>query len=185
MNTSLTKFCKDHDLPKSSVYRRCQDLNISTAAGLEASDADRLLHEFDCIPLIEAPVVVATATVEIGNHQIVLAPPPLPQTYSLESLRSSEAISMDDPLAVAQQFLEVANNLTTAMKGDIAQREQRLNETRKAKDAISAKAQELQLESRLYQLQTSVLDKSVTAETTALQEALAQLQTLGKSPSSC
>ncbi|PZV06356.1 MAG: hypothetical protein DCF22_24055 [Leptolyngbya sp.] len=183
MNISLTKFCKDNDLPKSSVYRRCQELNISTADGLEAGDADRLLHEFDCISPVEEPAV--TATVEIGNHQIVLAHPPLPQTYSLESLRSSEAVSMDDPLAVARQFLEVANHLTTAMKGDIAQREQRLDETRKAKDAIDAKAAELRLESRLYQLQTSVLDKSVTAETTALQEALAQLQTLGKSPSSC
>ncbi len=183
MNISLTKFCKDNDLPKSSVYRRCQELNISTADGLASSDADRLLHEFDLIPQTEEPAAAVTATVEIGNHQIVLAHPQLPQTYSLESLRSSEAISMDDPLAVAQQFLEVANNLTTAMKGDIAQREQRLNETRKAKDTIAAKAAELRLESRLYQLQTSVLDKSVTAETTALQEALAQLQTLGKSPS--
>ncbi len=184
MNISLTKFCKDHDLPKSSVYRRCQELNISTADGLEAGDADRLLNEFDCIPPVEEPAVTATATVEVGNHQIVLATPQLPQTYSLESLRTSEAISMDDPLAVAQQFLEVANNLTTAMKGDIAQREQRLNETRKAKDAIAGKAAELRLESRLYQLQTSVLDQSVTAETTALQEALAQLQTLGKPQSS-
>lgn len=184
MNISLTKFCKDHDLPKSSVYRRCQELNISTADGLAAGDADRLLHEFDRIPSVEE-TTVATATVEIGNHQIVLAAPQLPQTYSLKSLRSSEAISMDDPMAVARQFLDVANHLTTAMKGDIAQREQRLDETRKAKDAIDAKAAELRLESRLYQLQTSVLDKSVTAETTALQEALAQLQTLGKSPSSC
>lgn len=49
MNTSLTKFCRDHDLPKSSVYRRAQELNIDTSDGLAPDDCDRLLHEFNII----------------------------------------------------------------------------------------------------------------------------------------
>ena len=28
MNTSLSKFCKDTGLPKSSVYARCKELNL-------------------------------------------------------------------------------------------------------------------------------------------------------------
>lgn len=47
MNTSLSKFCKDYDLPKSSVYRRCQELGFDTSDGLTPDACERLLHEFD------------------------------------------------------------------------------------------------------------------------------------------
>jgi len=150
MNISLSKFCKDNDLPKSSVYRRCQELKIPTADGLASGDADRLLIEFDCIPQAEEPAAVATATVEIGNHQMVLAAPQFPQTYSLASLRSSEAISIDDPLAVAQQFLEAADQIADAMESDLLNRKAKLNQTRQAKDAIASKAMALKLQQQRY-----------------------------------
>jgi len=49
MNTSLSKFCKDHALPKSSVYRRCQELGFETSDGLTPEAYDRLLYEFDAV----------------------------------------------------------------------------------------------------------------------------------------
>lgn len=179
MNTSLTKFCKDHDLSKSSVHRRCQELGFDTSDGLTPEAYDRLLHEFS---VTANPVVPVnhTVDVEIGNHSSALALPELPQTYSLEVLRTSEAIGFEDPLAIAAQFLQAADGLTTAMQSDIQQREQRLQQTKQAKDVITAKAQHLQLESRLYQLQTSQLDSTLTTETQALQTALTRLQGMGK-----
>lgn len=120
-------------------------------------------------------------TVEVGNHQIVLANPELPQTFSLEGLRHSEAVSIEDPLALAAQILQAADLITATMQTDIQQREQKLDDTRKAKDQIATKAQELKLESRLYQMQTDTLDKAVSQETSALQDALDTLKNLGKS----
>ena len=71
MNTSLTKFCKDHDLPQSSAYCRCQELNISTADDLEAGDGDRLLHEFNLISVEPEPDTALSVEVQTGNPQIV------------------------------------------------------------------------------------------------------------------
>ncbi|MBD2114950.1 MULTISPECIES: hypothetical protein, partial [Cyanophyceae] len=51
---------------------------------------------------------------------------------------------------------------------------------KQAQGAIAAKAQELALEQRLYRLQTAQIDQAQTDETTALADALAQLQSLGK-----
>ena len=182
MNTSLTKFCKDHDLPKSTVHRRCQELRIDTSDGLAADDCDRLLHEFDCIPSAapEPETTALSVEVQTGNHQMILPTPEMPAGYSLEKLRTGEASFIKDPLEVATKFLRVADSLKKAMHSDIEARQQRLDQTKQAKEQIEKKASELSLESRLYQMQTSQLDKSVSEETSALQDALVLLQALGK-----
>ena len=183
MNTSLSKFCKDHDLPKSSVYRRCQELGFDTSDGLTPDVCDRLQHEFD---VATAPSTVetqkSTVTVEIGNHQIVLSQPELPQTYSLESLRQSEVLAFDDPLAIAAQFLETADVLTAEMQRDIRVREHKLQQTQQAKAAIAEKATEFKLEARLYRERTAMLATAQSQETQGLQQSLTTLQNLGKPP---
>jgi flagellar biosynthesis GTPase FlhF len=121
-----------------------------------------------------------TVTVETGNHQIVLSTPELPQTYSLEGLRVSESVGFDDPLAVAQQFLQVADKIQTAMQTDIEKREQKLHQTKQAKQKIATKAQELRLEQRFYQERTRNLDTALSDETQDLQTAIEALQKLGK-----
>ena len=75
MNTPLTKYCKDHDLPKSTVHRRCQELRIDTSDGLAAADRDRLLHEFNLISAEPEPDTVLLVEVQTGNQQIVLSLP--------------------------------------------------------------------------------------------------------------
>lgn len=185
MNISLSKFCKHHNLPKSSVHNRCKELGIPTSEGLTPEAAAQLAYEFGLnLQSSQPPAAAVSATVDMGHHhQLILVKPDLPLSYALESLRNSEAVVLEDPLVIAQQFLQVADTLTVAMAADIQVREQRLQQTQQAKAAIVAKASELQLESRLYQMQTSALDKSVTAETSALQAAMSQLQSLGKSSS--
>jgi uncharacterized protein YfcZ (UPF0381/DUF406 family) len=121
-------------------------------------------------------------TVEIGNHQIVLSQPELPQTYSLESLRQGEVVAFDDPLAIAAQFLETADVLTAEMQRDIRVREQKLQQTQQAKAAIAEKATEFKLEARLYRERTAMLATAQSQETQSLQHSLNTLQTLGKPP---
>ncbi len=183
MNISLTKFCKDYALSKSTVYRRCQELGIETTRGLSTEDCARLLHEFDLVTVqtgeeSEQPVV----RVEMGNHQLVLSAPDLPQTYSLGALRTGESVQFEDPLAIAAQFLVIADQVQAAMESDIQQREQKLAATRQAKDTIAAKAQELKLEQRLYKERTHLIDTAQTHETQGLQQSLTTLQSLGKPP---
>ena len=54
MNVSLSKFCKDRNLSKTSVYRRCQELNLDVSNGLDVGAVALLEHEFDCQP--SAPI---------------------------------------------------------------------------------------------------------------------------------
>ena len=185
MKTSLTKFCRDHDLPKSTVYRRAQELKLDTSDGLTPDACKQLLHEFDVVLEPLAATVEAekqAVTVEIGNHQIVLSQPEMPQTYSLESLRQSEVVAFDDPLAIAAQFLQTADVLTAEMQRDIRVREQKLQQTQQAKAAIAEKATEFKLEARLYRERTAMLSTAQSQETQSLQQSLTTLQNLGKPP---
>lgn len=176
MQTSLTKFSKDYNLPKSTVHRRCQELNLDTSDGLSPDDFETLLHEFNLKPIVETPEI----TVEVGNHQIVLATPELPQTYCLDSLRADESVQFEDPLAIATAYIQDADALQAAMQQDLRVRESKVNQTKQAKDAIAAKAAELKLEKRLYQERAHMLDTAQTSETAALQQSLLELQKLGK-----
>lgn len=119
-------------------------------------------------------------TIESGSSQLTLATPELPESYSLETLRQSQPVLFDDPLAVAEQFLEIASQIQQAMDADIETREVKLNQTRRAKQTIAEKASELKLEQRLYRERTRQIDSSQTEETQALSSALQLLQTLGK-----
>jgi len=180
---SLHSFCRDHDLAKSSVYDRCKALAINTSEGLSPADCDRLRIEFNAHPIATAPEQAATpvqATVETGNHYMVLSTPHLPQTYSLGGLRSSEAVGFEDPLALAARFLQDADAVQLAMQSDIVLRQQRLAATQQAKNAIAAKTQQLQLEARLYQMESQGLDTALTNETQQLSEHLQQLNSMGK-----
>jgi septal ring factor EnvC (AmiA/AmiB activator) len=87
---------------------------------------------------------------------------------------------IDDPLDVAIQFLQTADQVQCALQADIKAREARLAQTRQAQDAIAAKAQELQLEQSNYRLQTARLDQAQSKETQALAANLEALQRLGK-----
>jgi len=177
MSSSLHQFAKDNRLSKTTVHNRCKDLGISTADGLSSDACDRLMDEFNCRP---KALPAAAATVEIGNHQMVLATPQLPGRFSLESLRTGESSSFEDPLADATQFIEAADQISDAMETDLLNRKAKLNQTRQAKDAIAAKAVALRLQQQRYQEKAYRIDSEQSDQTDSLQEALAQLQPLGK-----
>jgi hypothetical protein len=101
-------------------------------------------------------------------------------TVDLGQFRDSEALVIADPLDVAHQFLATADHIQNALAADIAAREARLQQTRKAQQQIEAKAQQLALEQRLYRLQAAQLDQAQTEETHALAANLEALQALGK-----
>ena len=184
-NQSLSAFCKAHDLPKSSVYKFLQAEGFSTSDGL-SDDAIAAASGY----FLDAPTPAPTEpeapaagglTVFTGNHCTTLAVPGFDGlTVDLGQFRDSTALVIEDPLAVAEQFLQTADLIQGDLAVDIAEREQRLARTKQAQAHVATKAQQLALEQRLYRLQTAQLDQAQTNETTALADALAQLQSLGK-----
>lgn len=176
MNVSLTKFCKDNALPKSSVHRRCIELGFDTSNGLSPEYQNQILFEFNVEPEAEAVQV----TVESGNHTSTLARPELPTELTLENLRTKEFASYESPLAIADQFVGMAGQIKTAMDLDIERRKQEIRETEQATQKITQAAQELLLEKRLYQMQADNLAEKAADKTEALQTALKVLSDLGK-----
>lgn len=187
---SLSQWCKENALSKTKVWKRCQELNFDVRNGLTPEMQATLAREFGVSQRLASsppppPAPGATsAIVEVGNHRIIVATPQLPQTYSLGGLRTGQAQQFENPLALAQQFVNAAQQIREAMQEDIQQREQTLAQTRAASQAVQAEAEKLSLEARLYQLQTQALDRDVTAETQELQRRLMELQNLGKPPES-
>jgi hypothetical protein len=180
MAISLHGFCRDHNLPKSTVYRKCQELGIDTSEGLTSEDCDCLRVEFGIENSAKPEMQFTKVEVETGNQQIMLPPPGLPQRFDLGICRKMEAIAFEDPLAIAQQFLAVADQIQGAMDNDLIQRESRLKQTQQAQKAIANKVSELRLETRFYTERARTLDTAISDETEALQEALGALQVLGK-----
>ncbi len=176
MNISLTKFCKDNALPKSSVHRRCVELGFDTSNGLSPEYQNQILFEFNVEPEAEAVQV----TVESGNHTSTLARPELPTELTLENLRTKDFASFENPLAVADQFLMVVGHVKTAMELDLRDKEQKLNETKQATQKLTKAAQELMLEKRLYQMQADNLAKDTANANENLEAALNVLSNLGK-----
>ena len=124
-------------------------------------------------------------TVETGNHAQALAMPEMTgSTFSLERFRTDDitALTFENPDAIADEFLAVADVLIQGMDADIQTREKRLQQTRAAKGKVAAKAQELKVEQRLYQYRTRDLDTAQTSETRILQDSIVALQNLAKPP---
>jgi len=176
-NPSLSAFCKARNLPKSTVYKFLKAENFDTSNGLSQEAIAAIESYFGAEPEPEP----APLTIVEGNHSTAIETPTYEGlTVDLAQFRDSEALVIDDPLAVAAQFLQVADQVQNALQADLQARQARLNQTRQAQDAIAAKAQELQLEQRLYKLQAAQVDQAQTLETQALAANLAALQALGK-----
>lgn len=178
---SLHSFCKEHgNLPKTSVRRWLNDNGYSTSDGLSPAAVEAAQAQFCPAPAPTAPAA-SSLSIHPGNHCTALEVPGFEGlTIDLGQFRDSEALVIDDPLAVAEQFLQAADLIQGALASDIADREQHLARTKQAQAQVAAKAQELALEQRLYRLQAAQLDSATTEKTTALSDALAQLQSLGK-----
>lgn len=179
---SLHSFCKENgNLPKTSVRRWLNDNGYSTSDGLSPAAVEAAQEKFCPAPEPTTPAACGLS-IHTGNHCTTLATPGFEgMTIDLGQFRDSEALIINDPLAVAEQFLQTADLIQGALASDIADREQRLARTKQAQAQVAAKAQQLALEQRLYRLQAGQLDTATTEKTTALADALAQLQSLGKS----
>lgn len=196
---TLSEIAQDLGVSVQTMRNRINAFHEQTGQDFQATgkpdplDARRIVYPQDAVDLLltwldpdyqpvptAAPVEV---TVETGNHCSTLAKPDMDGAmFNLEQFRSDdvEALVFDDPAAIADQFISVADRLVQGMDTDIKQREQRLQATRAAQNKVAEKAQELKLEQRLYRDRARDLDTAQTDETQSLQDAIEALRDLGK-----
>lgn len=130
------------------------------------------------------PYSPVAATIATGNHRRVVEPPTLPERYDLAQFRSRETIAtMADPGAIAAQAMGAIDALVHSMDSDIQQQQVHLQATQQAAQALRLKAKQLQDKKIEYMIQSSTLGQAQQQTTLELQEALEEIQSLGKSPS--
>ena len=189
VRVSLSNFAKQHNLPKSSIYRRCSELDISTSEGLDQDAIERLLEDLGLTKQDPSPdpelmpeqhAQRVGTTIEAGNHAMVLAAPTLPTAFSLESLRSTEVVQFEDPIAVAQQAIALADQMQAAMAADLALRQANLEAIKQAKNEADRRIDALRLDQLKYQIQADLLNNATTEQTRDLQQSLGHFNSLGK-----
>ncbi|MEP1079445.1 hypothetical protein NDI52_28960 [Leptolyngbya sp. PL-A3] len=193
MNTSLTKFCKDTGLAKTTVYRRCQELQWDVADGLTPTMCDRLRHEFDIQPEpepeAEPPVMPTVTMVPEGfvTHS-TLAPTQmldlaLPEGFDPAVMVRhfdgvmGQTVDSDQVVAIATIATSAAKK---AMDEKVAAQEQALKKTQADKKKLESLIQGTVVDLKVAALKSQLLASQQTTTTSDLQEMLAQLLDLGK-----
>ena len=134
-------------------------------------------------PATQAVTPVAITVVE-GNHRNTLEAPQFPTEFNLGSLRSELAAvdAHDDPLALAEQFIDGADSLMDAMAEDEKAMAQKIAQTRQARQAVGRKVDQLKRRNDIYALRTELLADRQNVETAALNDDFEVLQSMGKQP---
>ena len=178
MTISLHKFCTDNSLSKSTVHRRCQELNIDTSNGLDQDAVTRLLSEFSVQPEqpqeTDSPETSAL-TISTGNHRGVLDLPALPTDIDLSDTRGNAPLASFEAEDI-DRFLDACDGFVAATDADY---QNQLEITRKKEAAalkVKAKAEEVKTASLRYQLRSESLSIHNRNLDTELQTAMEELQ---------
>jgi len=161
-----------------SEYRAAAD-TLSVEDWIKKVHAENGKVEAFDEPIEAEPIEAEPFAVQVlvGNHQTVLPSPEMPNALSLEVLRTSEMISLDDPLALAAKFVEAANLVTTAMEQDLLKRREQLRQTEAVRN--------LSLEQRLYRQEADRVNDQVSSASKKLHKSLTSIEVLrteGKPP---
>lgn len=100
MSVSLSEFCKNNNLAKSSVYRKCQSLGINAANGLTDEDCDRLKREFGVGAMILRP----STSIDIPN--VGAAPSIASDLSHVDAARQQAAALTGASAERLQEFLD-------------------------------------------------------------------------------
>lgn len=191
MNTSLTKFCKDTGLAKTTVYRRCQELQLDVSGGLTPAMCDCLRHEFD-IPLETQaePPMMPTVPLVPDNFvsQSTLSPTEvldlaLPEGFDPSAMVRhfdgvmGQTVNSDQVVAIAAIATSAAKK---AMDDKLNQQKAALAKTEADKKTLEALISGTVVDLKVSALESRLLADRQTLATNDLQASLAQLLALGK-----
>jgi len=135
------------------------------------------------VPDLCEEAVSVPVSVEVGNHSTPLILPDLgQQSYSLENFRDNSVtcIDIDDPMTVVDQFIDHADRLIEGMNADIARRQQKLRQSKKAHEKVAEKVDDLKAQAQHYRRKSREIAYQQSEQATELKESMELLQDLGK-----
>lgn len=135
------------------------------------------------VPDLFEEAVSVPISVEVGNHSTPLILPDLSQqSYSLENFRDNSVtfVDIDDPMAVVDQFIDHADRLIEGMNADIAHRQQKLKQSKKAHERVEEKVDDLKAQAQHYRRKSREIAYQHSEQATELKESMELLQDLGK-----
>lgn len=116
-----------------------------------------------------------------GNHRGSLATPSIPKTIDLGQFRSDLAMTetVDNPLALAANFIAAADMVITAMDADERQMAGKIAQTRQARRAVTRKADQLKFRRQVYGVRSEILAQQQALENEGLTDGLEVLEEMG------
>lgn len=198
MNISLTKFCKETDLRKSTVHDRCRELGFDTSNGLTADMVDQICYEFDVEynpvsetkkasttePQAVRPVVMPEGFITGSELAAVTGSEiQLPKGFDPSAMVkffdgvAGEDVDSDGLLAIATVAINAASG---AFDKKIELQRQRLNKTRQNAEKLQRVVGEAKEDMKIKALESRLLAAMQTNEATTSTAAFEELMALGK-----
>lgn len=190
---TLYAFCKEYDLPYTSVRRYLQSFGFQTANGLTDEARMAALKEFKPAVLVqeseETPLSPTTVMVPEGFVvNSALAPTQmldlaLPEGFDPAAMVRhfdgvmGQTVNSDQVVAIATIATSAAKK---AMDEKVAAQEQALKKTQSDKKKLESLIQGTVVDLKVAALKSQLLASQQTTTTSDLQEMLAQLLALGK-----
>ena len=178
---SLSAFCKDNALPKTSVYRWLKDNEFDTADGLTTTTQAAILAHFAPEPEAqEEPQATEPVVTVLGTVEATLEAPTFSSSVALARLRGGDGAiaAYADPMAAINQALEIFDAAEAAMAQDLAARQALLQQTQNASRQMAARAAALQAQQAEYKIKSDVMALLQGQEQAALGELLGKAQAL-------
>lgn len=175
MDISLHSFCKTHNLPKTTVYRRAKALGLETAQGLDQTAQATLLQEFG---KSNSPQV----TVEEGNHRNPMALQVGCDRTSLEQFRTERIrLALTNPHEFVSGLTGFLDQLEAGMDQAEAQQEEELQTIRQLKRQSLQRLEQFRRRADEYRIRTDILASIQNADLDDLQDLTQEVNALGKS----
>jgi hypothetical protein len=190
MRTSLTLFCKTHNLPKATVHRDCVRLGIDTSDGLDERAIARLKGEYGIEEDAPEPQQITPAEVvpsgfiqpgqlaAVETHEIQL-----PDGFDASAMVkffdgvTGQATDTAKLVAIADLALNAVNS---AMNQKLHQQRVQLTQAEKDAKALSERVATAQTDLKVKALESRILAERQTNATQAAEALFADLMALGK-----
>lgn len=186
MNTSLSKFCKEHGLAKTTVYDRCRELGLNVSAGLTPAMVAQLEREFDIDSQTQkiTPEVLpenffkGSELAPVDQHEIQL-----PQGFDPSAMVrffdgvAGAATDTKSLLAIADMAVNAVEN---AMDSKLQAQRLSLQQAESDAKKLETKIAEVKTKLQVKALESKMLSERQTSATLAAEEAFANLMEMGK-----
>ncbi len=174
-NTSLSAFCKTHNLSKGSVHKFLKSENFDTSEGLTPNAVKAATAYF----LDTAPTEPAAGgmTIDVGNHRGALDLPPQPSSIDLGAYRGENATLTSFEPDDIERFLAACDGFVEAVNADFAHQKAVTQQKEAAAAKVKAKVDEVKQAQLVYQLRSETLSLHNRGLDAELQQGLS---TLGK-----